>query len=706
MNPEPTPTTTTTTKEDPTKVNKKVSTIGGGACCSLSCIASDEAKSSFYGGGGEAAAVVPTSAVRSSRAIIYAEEVEDLENKISLVARKPQEGKTFICISNITTDKTRNVHIVITMNTLASGMQFFGRMQEDIGSKRIIVFNSKKSTAGSCLHAKTVNDIMVLLRTHHDIKVIVCCAHEMRIRKSIPQLFATAADSKSFENRKFAIHIDEAHKYIPENRGYIVEFNASPTVLKITGYSGTPKKIWVKIKSDPLFYKIHIINVEEELEIIRSPDYFGVKDCEITIYDDVAIDTIISDADLDPIIPPVVVERARSDSSSHEWFGSKYYFEIGNEILYLSFLKFILPKLGLQSDRFSYNFVPAYLRKTTHYQTIEMVLQVYPTANVIVINGNGKELWRSRSHGTTAWITNEDQMMQRAKSEKEKKKLMEPSYMIQKMIEPFPECPTFVTGYTCVGMSVTLINETIGNFDNVVMAHQHLNEDKLYQLCRFLFNYIKWSEASKEQKKKTMFHSMTESVVDTCLQYEKYVMRLSTDFSGKSCSLREIDGLEPELPTEREMKKEDLDSIRPDNEIWKKFKVYDDNHDEMWKKANEHYKRILGKDIKGKSMPEKDEEGFYRCSTTKGVDRQRSDAIKNMVSQSWWSTFQLLPNKTEYARVFVGYDNLEDNTEYTIYIKVAQLKRSEHTLAILTKHGKKSNKGSTDTSDDSCDDEE
>ena len=64
-------------------------------------------------------------------------------------------------------------------------------------------------------------------------------------------------------------------------------------------------------------------------------------------------------------------------------------------------------------------------------------------------------------------------------------------------------CPTFVTGYTCVGMSVTLINQNMGNFDNVVMAHQHFSTDKLYQLCRFLFNYTSWSQENKDRIKKT-----------------------------------------------------------------------------------------------------------------------------------------------------------------------------------------------------------
>ena len=70
------------------------------------------------------------------------EEEEEYVSKFSLVIRKVQEGKTYICTSAIFNDRTKDVHIVLTMNTLSAGMQFFGRMEQQIGSKNIIVFNS------------------------------------------------------------------------------------------------------------------------------------------------------------------------------------------------------------------------------------------------------------------------------------------------------------------------------------------------------------------------------------------------------------------------------------------------------------------------------------------------------------------------------------------------------------------------------------
>jgi hypothetical protein len=76
---------------------------------------------------------------------------EEYENKLSLVIRKVQEGKTYICTNMINNDKTNDIHIVLTMNTLSAGMQFFGRMEEMIGSKNIVVFNSNAKSSVSCI---------------------------------------------------------------------------------------------------------------------------------------------------------------------------------------------------------------------------------------------------------------------------------------------------------------------------------------------------------------------------------------------------------------------------------------------------------------------------------------------------------------------------------------------------------------------------
>ena len=155
--------------------------------------------------------------------------------------------------------------------------------------------------------------------------------------------------------------------------------------------------------------------------------------------------------------------------------------------------------------------------------------------------------------------------------------------------------------------------------------------------------------------------------------------------------MKELGGFEPEPLTEREEKKKALQSIIPINpNKWKKFKVYDDNDDEIWAKVADFYKDITRKELSGRSKPQKIN-GFYHCSTTKHVDKQRSESVRAMTTQSWWSTFQLLANRTSYARVFVGYDNMDDKTEYTIYVKYAVLPDTPETINILAKYGKNNN---------------
>lgn len=633
--------------------------------------------------------------------------LENEDSKLSLVIRKPQEGKTFICISSIIHDNTFNIHCVVTMNTISSGMQFFGRMEEEVGSNRIIVFNSDKSSAGNCHHAATVDDIFALIRNYPDIKVIVCCAHTMRIRKCIPSMLATCEDSIRFreKNVKVVIHLDEAHKYIPENRDYIRNFNRCTIVSSITGYSGSPKKAWAcDNTNDPLFHRIRIIDTEVEYNIMRSPEYFGVNNCKKQVYDDTTTMKEVSSIIIDEAIPDIVYSRAKmTTANSRTWYDKKFPFDLGDEQLYLKFTHHILNVIDIKNDAFSYNFWPAYTRKATHYQTVDIILQHFPNANVIVSNGNGHQLFRAIPGSVSSQLINTDLQLNLDADVAEKKRLLEPSYIFQKLIEPFPNCPTFITGMMCIGMSVTLINESIGNFDNVIVAHQHLADDKLYQLCRFLFNYMKWSPEAKAGIKKTTFHSLTREVYETCMKYEEFIEHCN-GFAGKSCTLKELDGNEPEPLTIREEKKKALHSIIPTNPIlWKKFKVYDNNDDEIWKNAGEFYKSIVGKELGGRSKPDIID-GFYHCSTTNHVDKQSNRTLPNMSKQNWWSMFQLLPNRLCYARVFVGYDVMDDPTEYTIYIKYVVLPNTLETMNILEKYGKK--KTNNDSDDNSCVDTE
>ena len=637
---------------------------------------------------------------------------EELENKLSLVIRKPQEGKTTICITSITKDTSKNIHFVLTMNTLTSGIQFLSRMQKDIPAKQIIVFNSDNKTAGECHYADTVAKVMKLISSK-TIKVIVCCAHVKKIRESIPEILDFASDSIKIisSNIKFIIHIDEAHKYIPENISYIHCFNSSLIVADIIGYTATPYEIWSSKNTDTLFHKILIRDIETELGIMSSKKYFGVKNCKHHKFEEINRYNIVNCIPNEIPHHILMLAGMKIRDNPSKWYGETWHFDLGNELLMLGFLNFVLPTLQINPNCFSYHFAPSYIRKATHYQNMDIILTHYPTANVIVLNGNGYELFR-QIHGKSEKILIGETIKQRVKNlfnendiKYELDKLNEPSYMIQQLISSTPNYPTFITGFTCVGMSVTFINPEIGNFDSVIMCHDHHSREKLYQLCRFLFNYERWTPESIIKIKRTNFYSLTNSVIQTCLEYESDIERITSEFAGKSCSFREITGLEPEELTDCEIKKELFEKIelKKDNKLWKKFKVYDGNDDDEWEKANKFYEDILGKRICGLSMPKKNDEGFYCCSDSKGLGVQTTNTFNSLEKEKWSNRFQLKKDCLSYAHVFVGYDKLEDPTEYTIFIKSVELVDKPETRDYLSRYysGKKLNNNSENSINDS-----
>ena len=616
----------------------------------------------------------------------------ETESKLSLVVRKPQEGKTSICIKYITDDLlSNNIHIVLTMNTLASGMQFFGRMKDQIGADRIVVFNSVKKTAGDCHYAKDVIAVKSLITNkNYNIKVIVCCAHNKKIRESLIQLIEELTDSFKFreQNNKIVFHIDEAHKYIPENRKFITAYNNSSAVTEIIGYSATADGIWTQNRDDPLFYNILIRDVDAQLGLLRSPHYFGVNRCELIAYDDYNNDDLINLSEISNEISQITFENSGTKSSNNKWFGTRSHFNIGNEILFLSFIKYILPILNISNDTFSYNFMPSYNRKVTHYECMELILKQYSNANVIIMNGKGQQLYRlNQSTGRSYKITDNVEINQNAYLASEKNALLEPSYMIQQLIKNTPNCPTFITGFTCVGMSVTLINENIGNFDNVVMDHQHFKRDTLYQLCRFLFKYEYWTPENQDKIKTTKFHSLTTSVINTCIEYEEHIEKICNEFAGTTCTLNQINGKEPEEPTEKELKTNATNSVSLiNNKLWQRFKVCDGNDTIQWEQAEEFYKKFHPnhKGFTGRTKPTKNDNGFYECTDSGKKGVKHLSCFTKFLEKDKWSNF-MAPKKgiLSYVRAFVGYDNINDSTEYTIFIKYAQLVDNEHNNKVL-----------------------
>ena len=598
------------------------------------------------------------------------------------IIRKPQEGKTFICLENIRVNGGC-YHLIITMNTIKSNLQFFERARARFGEK-ICVFNSrgtKKEQSPDFLHAKDVVGVKKHLK--EGAEVVILCAHPKRFDESVLELLEEIEDSQKIR-KNVIIHIDEAHAYVPTYRERVVEMNENSVTGRIYMYSATPFSIWTNESSvhttEQLFKEIYIVDNEKEFNVIKSDKYFGVKDCEYSV--------VPKDYPrVDSLIPPDFIDRWGNDKQRASvraerplFWGSPGVFDFGNEVELLSHTSHTLKMLKgtlIKEDEFSLNFVPGFCRKLTHYWLMEKILELHSSALVILINGDGTQLFRmdypeEKGDGLSCPMGIVGSYIPLKN---------EPSEQIEECIRRFPNRPTFITGFHCVGMSVTFINERIGNFDNVIYSHEHYTDrpDIQYQLCRFLFNYTSWKDHSKIKKTKLFVSSF--GLVQNCLDYENQVDKIDTEMSGSMRTRKEVVGemniKEPKVPKERR-----FDPLEPYAKIvgLKKVPVMDEEDvEEGLERVKKIYKEFMGKELKGKALPKKNDEGFYECSTT-GKKEVFSDPFKFKKTLENWkktSNYALKSGKHRYARAYVAYNDLRDNTEYIWFIRMMEIEDRE-----------------------------
>lgn len=594
------------------------------------------------------------------------------------IIRKPQEGKTFICLENIHANPNC-YHLIITMNTIKSNLQFFERAKSRFGDN-ICVFNSrenKKDQNPNFLHAKEVTGVKKHLI--NGTKVVIMCAHPKRFDVSILDLL-TEINADGRLQKQVIIHIDEAHAYVPTYRPQVVEMNDSDSTERIYMYSATPFSIWAQEGStmieDQLFKNIFVVDCEKDFGAKKSDMYFGVKDCKVKVVPK-------RYSMVNAQIPDEFIYRYGNDEQiksvrqgKHEfWYGTNSKpapFALGDEVELISHTDYtlrVLKKGGrIQEDQYSYNFVPGFCRKLTHYAIMEKVLDIYPTALVVIINGEGSRLFRMESDG----IPVGEHLPQKN----------EPSEQIEGCIKRFPNRPVFITGFHCVGMSVTFINKNIGNFDHVVFSHEHYNgnPDILYQLCRFLFNYISWDESSHARIKSTRLFVTSQSIIDSCLEYEEQIDKITEEMTDSLRTKCEVQGdvkiKEKKLPKEFE-----FDGLIPFAKVdIKKVTVDDeDEADASLTRVKKIYKEWTGRELKGVAMPSKNDEGFYECSTTgrRGVQVEPKKLKKTLMGWKPTSNFDLKKGKYRYARVYVVYEDEDDSSEYTWFIRKMEVSRCE-----------------------------
>ena len=580
------------------------------------------------------------------------------DKNINIVIRPPQYGKTSICLETIGR-QIDDVHIIMTMNTIKSNNQFFDRCNI-LFNNLLIVFNSKQGKKDT--YANNVLDVKNLI-IKKGKNIIIICAHPKRFKDSIKELIEELDANKYFK-KKICIHIDEIHEYIGANRKNIEEWNDKDLVKDITGYTATPFKVW----GSGVWQSIYVIECNDKFS---SSEYFGVNDSNIILFSDIDKECV------DINIPKKIENLCTGTTVLNQWYTNKLtYFDCGDEHTFLCYVKSVLYHLKYNGyiirDEFSYNFIPAYKRKVTHLAIAFIICEIFPESVIFVFNGDKK-------HGNHYMHKN---ILYKIPENNETAK------QIEIVREKFHNSPFFVTGFETVGMSVTLINQELGNFDNVIFSHEHYVDKRpelLYQLCRFLFRFSGWSEIAKKKIKHTKIWVSNQGVITTCLNYEKDVvnaekmegsLRTIEEMTDKFISLRE-----KRVPDE---KKHSCISQYANVNI-KKFPVYDKSMENvMWEIVIKQYEKVKKHSIYKHSIPSKNANGFYEHSfstSSKGVftDEEINKKISNM---SFHSNYQLFENCFEYARIYIGYYKKTDPNSYVIFLRTMTLENND----IVSRH--------------------
>jgi len=317
----------------------------------------------------------------------------------------------------------------------------------------------------------------------------------------------------------------------------------------------------------------------------------------------------------------------------------------------------------IENNKYSYNYIPAYTRKYTHYGVMDLILNIFNTAIVIVCNGDGTNYF--------CRVNFESEEFCRGKCIQSS----ETSSQIEYIIKKYPNRPIFVTGFHCVGMSITLISEKTGNFDNIIISHYHYDIETLYQLIRGYFNYTNWNNQCNI--KSTKLYLKNDYIIANLLEYEKQIEHIA-QLSGSVRTLDEVKGNIPIKPTKKP-REERFQPIEKYTEFWdRKYTVDDKKYEfEIWGRVKNDYFKHKGHILSDtmKSMPKKNDNGFYTCSTTDSNRvHLRSEIIRLQKSFKWHSNFAINKNNYKYIRIYVGYETQDNPNDYLIYVRYLTIK--------------------------------
>jgi hypothetical protein len=363
--------------------------------------------------------------------------------KFVLCVLLTQMGKTFTTIGRIMEELTRDeengrsIHLVWTMNTLLNNTQFANRLriiEAQYGDGSVVIFASKY--AGTYKHVRNLHELLGLIVDSHTCpRVIVMCSNDVRYSDGFE--FINILNTNTTNIKRVFAYYDELHQYITDKlREQIEQIDKMSIVHGIMGMTATPDRILLK---SGYWALIRMILLDD----FNHADYAGVSDMNFHKIDD--------------YFPDKYKRPGPFDFEEHD-----------KETL--GFLNHVLDKYPHILAENSRVFIPGHVRRLSHQAIRTEVFKRCIQAIVVVLNGEEKtlEFYKGDEKCTFNLTSPTEEVCKTiARRVKELKLLGR---------------PLVITGYLCVGMGQTLIEESRGPFTSAIFSHLSLTNDEIYQL--------------------------------------------------------------------------------------------------------------------------------------------------------------------------------------------------------------------------------
>ncbi len=376
----------------------------------------------------------------------------EILTKFILCVLLTQMGKTFTTIGLINeridqdAELGRSIHLIWTMNTLLNNAQFANRLQSidrKYGKGSVVIFASKYK--GLFKHVRKLTELNGLVLDNHTCpRVILMCSNDIRFEDGFE--FINILDTNITNIQRVFAYYDELHKYINTTcrgkeekislRERIEQIDSMGIVHGIMAMTATPDLI---LQKEGYWSRIQMFS----LDSFNDVNYAGVGDMEFQT--------------VDTFFPTPYVRPGPFDFDTHD-------------AQTLGFIRHVLdahPGILSNTARL---FIPGHVRRLGHQAVRNEIFTRDPTAAVVVLNGEEKtlEYFVGGEKKTIPLVSPSEEVCNTIARIVKEKNLAGRALVI--------------TGYLCVGMGQTLIEDTLGPFTSAIFSHLSMTNDDIYQL--------------------------------------------------------------------------------------------------------------------------------------------------------------------------------------------------------------------------------